>query len=147
MKKIFLLLSFALILAAPVIASACIPGVNADCPIVTCNKDCTIQDLFNMIDRIISFLLYAIAVPASVICLIIGGVMFTISGANPERANLGKKIVITTVIGMVLAFGGWLIVQFVLVDLLGVKNGYQLQSSQKSINLAAGEDRYSPIID
>ncbi|MEK7540797.1 MAG: hypothetical protein AAB529_00945 [Patescibacteria group bacterium] len=116
MKKIslstILLLLFLIFVFIPVLASA--QGL------VPCGKAadgsdaCTINDFFIMLARIFNFIVKFIAAPLAVLMLTIGGVIILISAGNPNLAGLGKKILWVSVIGLVLVFGSWLIISFIL---------------------------------
>ena len=118
MKKIFwvffTVLLLPLILPALAQASQCagatglVPcGINATCP-------CEIQDFFVMLNRIFIFAIKWIVTPLAVLMLTIGGILILISAGNPNLAGLGKKTLYAAIIGLVLAFGSWLIISFIL---------------------------------
>jgi len=73
-----------------------------------------------MLDRIYNFIVWNIATPLAVLALVIGGVLIIISAGNPGLAGLGKKMALTAVIGLVLVFCSWLIINFIMTAL-----GYQ----------------------
>jgi hypothetical protein len=87
-------------------------------PIVQCGgtgqSACGISDFFSMLGRIYSFIVLDIATPLAVIALIIGGILMMISAGNPNLAGTGKKILYTAIIGLVLVFCSWLIIDFIL---------------------------------
>jgi len=58
--------------------------------------------------------LFTIIPAIATIMLIIGGLVFLFSGGSPEVANLGKSILRTTIIGLVLAYGAWIIINTIL---------------------------------
>ena len=110
----FTVLLLPLILPALAQASQCagatglVPcGINATCP-------CEIQDFFVMLARIFDFAIKWIVTPLAVLMLTIGGILILISAGNPNLAGLGKKTLYAAIIGLVLAFGSWLIISFVL---------------------------------
>ena len=120
MKKIFLIFFIALMLSPVILApnaaqaSQCggatglVPcGLDATCP-------CEIQDFFVMLARIFNFAIKWIVTPLAVLMLTIGGVLILISAGNPNLAGLGKKTLYAAIIGLVLAFGSWLIIGFIL---------------------------------
>ena len=122
MKKIIsIFVLFLLTTSVPVVSRA---------QIVNCGNTpdtmCTIDNLLDLVPNIMNVIFRDIITPLSVILLIIGGALYIVSAGDPEKAKLGKKIVVTTIIGMALAFGAWVIVQFVL-QLIGVAAPYQLQ--------------------
>jgi len=114
MNKLFLsisLLCLLTIIFVPLLAKA------AD-PIVTCGNTasdpCGISDFFAMLARIYKFIVKDIATPLAIIALIIGGIMMMISAGNPELMGNGKKIMYAAIIGLVLVWCSWLIIDFVL---------------------------------
>jgi len=82
-------------------------GQFPDCP-------CDLGDFFLTLLRIYNFAVYFIALPLATLMVIIGGVLILISGGNPNRAATGKNILKFAIIGLVLAFGSWLIIDVVL---------------------------------
>jgi hypothetical protein len=75
---------------------------------------CQIQDFFAMLGRIYNFIVLYIAAPLAVLGLTIGGIFLLISAGNPNLAGQGKKIIWMSIIGLVLAFGSWLIIKTIL---------------------------------
>lgn len=107
MKKapFVLFLLFSLFLLTPLVSAA-------EGPLVTCNgPDCKLDDLKNIPGVIVDFLKNNIAIPASILFLTIGGLLILISGADPQLYNLGKKVLIVTIIGMILVFAAQAIVK------------------------------------
>ena len=111
---IFCFLSLLLIFLFPCISFAA-GNPNAGQPLVPCNgPNCTISSFFIMLDRIYTFIVWDIAGPLAIIALTIGGIMMMISAGNPGLMGTGKNIFWTAVIGLVLVFCSWLIIDFVL---------------------------------
>jgi len=115
MNKIFLsVIVFCLlsIIFAPVLARAAGEGI------VTCGNDasdpCTIGDFFDMLGKIYEFIVKNIATPLAIIALTVGGVMMMISAGNPNLMGNGKKIMYAAIIGLVLVWCSWLIIDSVL---------------------------------
>lgn len=118
MKKIFLsivLLSLLLIISTPSLVKA------QGCPtggIVTCSGTtdcpCTICSFFQMLANIYDFIVKMIATPLAVLAFIIGGLLMLVSAGNPNTFGLGKKIIYAAIIGLVLVFCSWLIIDFIL---------------------------------
>jgi len=90
-------------------------------PFVPCGNpgqpDCSIGCFFVMLARIYNFIVWDIAGPLAILMLIIGGVLLMASGLSPSMNALGKKILWAAVIGLVLVFCSWLIVNFILTAL------------------------------
>ncbi|MEK7658806.1 MAG: pilin [Patescibacteria group bacterium] len=75
---------------------------------------CTIENFFLMLARIYDFIVWYIATPLAVLALTIGGVIMMISAGNPNLFATGKKILYAAIIGLVLVFCSWLIIDFIL---------------------------------
>lgn len=118
MKKIFWVF-FLLIILAPAVVGA-IGNPTAGKPLVTCDgPNCTIEKFFEMIGRIYNFIVWDIATLLATLALLIGGIIMIISAGSPGLATLGRRILFVTIIGIVLVFGAWLIVNTILVALTG----------------------------
>ncbi len=82
-------------------------------------RTCNFKDFMVLIDRIINLLLY-VATILAVISFVYAGFKLLFSGGNEDAIKHAKFIFINVLIGLVLAYGAWLIVRFVLTT-LGVK--------------------------
>ncbi len=113
MKKIKPFVFSLIILTIPLIASAL--------PLVPCGgagqNECTVACFYVMIDRIINFLLYAIAMPLSATALMVAGI-YLVAGGSEKAITMGKEILKYTLIGIFIAFGAWLVVDLILGKLL-----------------------------
>ncbi len=121
MKKnilIVFVLLFLVVLIAPIGTTA--QTFNPKVGLVPCGKAangsdaCTILDFFGMLARIYSFIVWNIATPLAVLALTIGGIFMMISAGNPNLFSKGKEILKWAIIGLVLVFGSWLIIDFIL---------------------------------
>ena len=108
-KKIFLAVTvfcLLLIIFVPVLANA---------SIVPCNgPDCTICSFFQMLVNIYNFIVQDIATPLAILAFTIGGICILVSAGNPTLSGLGRKILWSAGIGIVLVFLSFLIIDFVL---------------------------------
>ncbi|MFH1968594.1 MAG: hypothetical protein ABIJ84_04360 [bacterium] len=113
MKKIFWVF-FLLTILIPVSAVAQSGGL------VPCGNSpdgsdaCTITDFFIMLGRIYDFLVKWIATPLAILSITIGAVVLMTSAGNPSQATKGKQILMISIIGLVLVFCSWLIIQTLL---------------------------------
>ena len=82
--------------------------------IVPCQNNCGIQDLFTMLNNIYTFIVTYIAAPLATIALVIGGIIMLTSAGNPSQFQKGKQILFLAIIGLVLAFGSYLIIETLL---------------------------------
>lgn len=115
MKKILLisLLFLSVFLLAPSLSQA-----KELLPLVQCGGDgqpaCTFCSFFDMINRIVQFIMTRIVPAVAVLMLVIGGVMFFFGGANPKTLQTAKDIIKATVIGLVIISAAFVIVGSIL---------------------------------
>ncbi len=120
MKKILIFLFLLFFLLTPINATGeegivkCGTQTNAKGDIT---NPCTLDDLLGLPWVIVDWLLTIVAVLA-MFFITLGGIVLLISAGNPELKNLGKKILIAAIIGLVLALGAEAIINFIL-DTLG----------------------------
>lgn len=73
---------------------------------------CQLCDIFVMLDRIFDFIFIDIIPPVAVVVFTIGGAYFLLNTGNPQTANKAKAILTTAVLGLVIIYGSWLLVNF-----------------------------------
>lgn len=114
---------FIFIFAVFVLAAAAITPARA--ALVPCGTEttapCTPCHFFNLADRAVD-LFKNIALVILVIAFLSGGVIWATSGGSPEKITQGRKIIVGSVIGIFIAFGGWLIIDTI-VNTLGGGTG------------------------
>lgn len=93
------------------------------------NCPCRLCHLFILIDRIVDFTLFKIIAPLAVLMIVIGGAIFLTASGNPERISAGKRLMTNTVIGILIIFAAWLIINTILMfigvaDWTGLKTGW-----------------------
>jgi len=133
MKKIFLISLFLLVFSLVPLqtqAAGLVPCGN------TPDDPCTFCDFFVMINNIIQFVMTRIVPVVAVLMLVIGGVMFFFGGAKPDMLIQAKGIITSVVIGLVIIFCAWVIVNTVLTKTGIVKspsllNWYKIECPTK----------------
>jgi type IV secretory pathway VirB2 component (pilin) len=76
--------------------------------------------LFNIYD----FIVWNIATPLAIIALVVGGIFMMISAGNPGMMGLGKTIVVAAIIGLVLVFCSWLIIDTIITSMGGTSGSW-----------------------
>lgn len=92
--------------------------INPDA-LVPCNGTtvpCTFQKLVDMVNRIIDFVLFKLALPLAAIIFAYAGVLYITSAASPNNKETAKKIFGTVFIGLIIALAAWLIVNTILTS-------------------------------
>lgn len=106
-----LIVSVLLVNAAPIEAAGLIPCGGPSEP------DCNVCYFFELINNVIKFFLFTVALPVTILMFVVGGVLFLFAGAKPELMNRAKAIITAAIIGLVLMFGAWIMVNTVLQGL------------------------------
>lgn len=82
--------------------------------LVPCSgPDCDLCKLYVLVRRVINYALFAFALPAAVIALLIGGILLLIS-AGGDKVKQGHAAISNAVLGLLLAFGAWLVINTIL---------------------------------
>ena len=71
---------------------------------------CQFCHLFVMLDGIIDFVLLYIVFPVASLLIIFSGGTLMFSSGDPGKIDQGKKILFSTIIGLIIIFSAWLIV-------------------------------------
>ena len=80
---------------------------------------CTLCHMGELVINLTNFLMYGVALPATVVLVAAGGIILLISGASETRRTLGKKILTSTIIGVIIIFIAWLGVDTIIKILTG----------------------------
>lgn len=133
-KKIFLF-SFLILSLAPnfIQAQGLVPcgyDKNGDGVVDPRTEACQFCDFFVLINGIVRFVMFRLVPIAAVLMLIISGIMFFLAGAKPDFLNKAKGTITGAVIGLVLIYAAWIIVntilnQFGIVESGSVLNWYK----------------------
>ncbi|MFC1595143.1 extracellular solute-binding protein [Patescibacteria group bacterium] len=75
---------------------------------------CDLCDLYKLAHRIIRFLLFNIAFPIAFVMIVFAGVLLLTAGESEERQKQGKRVFANTVIGILLVFFSWIIINTML---------------------------------
>ena len=85
---------------------------------------CDWLDFIELINRVISFLLY-LATVLAIFAFIYAGFKMMTAGGNESAAKEGREIFMKVVVGLIFAYGAWILVYFIL-DALKVGSGFKL---------------------
>lgn len=127
-NKIFsslFIFGFLFLLNVPLIVFAQNPG-DANYSIVKCKGQeiCDWYDFIELINRVISFLLYMVTVLAIFAFIYAGFLMMTANG-NAGKISEAKGIFYKVVVGLIFAYGAWVLVYFIL-DVFKVDSDFTL---------------------
>jgi hypothetical protein len=78
---------------------------------------CGFDHIFELINNIVNFLLFTLALPLAAILFAYAGFLFMFSGMQPEQRTKAKKIFGNVAFGFILAVAAWVIVHTILTIL------------------------------
>jgi len=121
-------------------------------PIVPCGRQgqdpCTLCHIFELAKNVIQFLFEFILIIAPVFVLI-GGVVILSSVGKPEQAGLGRKIITSAIVGVVIALLAWTILGMVFNALVGGEgfpwpwNEFRCEEKKEKIS----SEHYETLVD
>ncbi len=124
MSKFLKITIFASLLAV-ILLPQVVFAVDCSKGLVKCSRDCnnngfiddeercTLCDVLKMLQNLISTFPAALMVWAGIF-IVIGGIAMIISGGAPDKVSQGKRIISSVVLGLVIAFGAWIIINTVM---------------------------------
>ena len=80
---------------------------------------CTLCDILQLIKRIIDYIFVPLTPIIAGLFILLSGFYIVLGGANPEMIGKGKQMLTTTLIGVAIIYGSWMVTNFVLVSLAG----------------------------
>ena len=114
--KSILILTLALIPTTMVSAAQLVPcGGPADA--------CTLCDLYSLTQNIINFLMWGIAPVLAVLVIAWGGFNILIAGGEPAKKQTGYNAIKAVIIGLLIVFGAWIVVNEFLLFFTGQTTG------------------------
>jgi hypothetical protein len=92
--------------------------VNSSTITYAANQQCDFAALMKLINNVINFILFAMAIPVAAIMFAYAGFLLVTAGGEAAGARTkAKNIFINVVIGLILALAAWLIVKLILSTL------------------------------
>lgn len=85
-------------------------------------KPCNFNSLIGLVNRIVNFLVFVIALPLAAVMFAFAGFKLITSGGGESSAH-AKEIFFNTVIGLIIALMSWLIVHTIF-SVLGLTNAW-----------------------
>jgi hypothetical protein len=94
------------------------PALSLAAGLVSCGganePACDWNGLMTLVNTVINFLLFYMAIPIAAIMFAYAGFELVSSGGSTEKRGIAKKVFTSAVIGLILAVAAWLIVSTVL---------------------------------
>jgi Type IV secretion system pilin len=111
-KKILIYLAIFLVLIVPMLSFAYKLG---DPLVPSCTPKCSFNDLMTLVNNVITFILYYMAVPIAAIMFAYAGFLMVTAGGEAAGARTkAKGIFFHAVIGLIIAVAAFLIIKLIL---------------------------------
>lgn len=95
-----------------------LPVISSAEPLVTCYEDCGWNELMDLVNTVINFILLKMVLPLSAIMFAYAGFLLVTAGGETAHARTkAKEIFLNTVIGLAVAVAAWLIISTILAIL------------------------------
>lgn len=92
-------------------------------PIVPCDGvDCNFNNLLQLVNNVIDFLIQIIAVPIATILFLYAGFIYVTAAGDPGKIKKAHGIFVNVFWGFIIALGAWLIIDLLVTTFL--KPGY-----------------------
>lgn len=107
------------IMSVTALAAEAAPPPDLSKGLVPCGSSlnqepCSICHFGALAINLTNFLMYYVALPATALLVAIGGIMLLIAGPSEPMRNHGKEILKATIIGIIIVFLAWLLVDTVI---------------------------------
>lgn len=82
--------------------------------------NCSPDDFFRVAINVANWIL-VVAGSLALGAFVVGGIMFLVSSGSSELVGKGKQVLSGAVIGLIIVLISWIVVKFVMMDLLGYR--------------------------
>lgn len=89
-------------------------------------QECEFNDLVQLAQNVINFLIFKIASPLAAIMFAYAGFLYLTNGGNESKVKQAHDIFWYVFLGLVISLAAWLVVNFVLEFFLGTGSVYNL---------------------
>jgi len=132
MLPVFFLLTSYFLLPTPALAQQCVNNVpSTECrnqqrtfitnPNCACCGDCKLEDFTKLAVEASRFI-FGITGSLALLMFAVGGFWWLTAAGTAERIEKGKKTLVAAVVGIIIIFGAWVIVNTLLASLTGRVN-------------------------
>src|SRR3990172_5109855 len=122
-KTLLSALGLFLILLYFFIPALALAHISVPTQLVPCTNDCNVCHLYDLAHNIIDLLLWGIATPLLIVALLAAGFFWLTAGGSEEKISKGRSILFSAVVGFIIAFGAWVIINTIL-STLAFKNPF-----------------------
>ena len=91
--------------------------------LVTCNEKCDFNDLMTLINKVIHFVLYDMAIPIAAIMFAYAGFLLVTAGGETGAVTKARSIFTNTVLGLIFAVAAFVIIRTIL-SILGYEGSW-----------------------
>ena len=85
---------------------------------------CTLCHLFILVVNIAKFIAFTLTPPIAALLFFYGGVRYVVSGGSEQNVTAARQIITKTVIGLVLIYTAWIVINLVSTTVAGPSIGW-----------------------
>ena len=85
------------------------------------NAICQACHIFVLVNNLLHFVWWRIVTPAAALMVLVGGFFMVLPSMKPAHYERGKKILTSTIVGIIIIFLGWLLIDTVMKYVLGFR--------------------------
>ncbi len=82
--------------------------------IIPCTDNCTVNDVFRLINNIIAFFFKVLLIPIFIALIMYVGFKYITAQGKPGQHAMLKNLVVHVVLGLILILSAWIIVRIIL---------------------------------
>lgn len=87
--------------------------------LVPCTDECSFTDLYTLINKIINFIVFVLAVPIAALVITLAGIWLVIYPSNEGKRKEALGMIRTAVVGLLIVLSAYLIVKAIIFGLAG----------------------------
>ena len=96
----------------------------------TCQtSSCGVCEFFEGVSNLINFFVFGIGPIAAGLMILIGGAMWVVNGGNQDQIKKGQDIIKSTIIGLIIMYSAWMIVNTIITTLATGSAGQGIRTS------------------
>jgi len=114
------------IISIVILTAVLLPSFSFAQGLVPCSDKgdpCTLCHLYKLAQNIIGFMMWYIAPALAIFIVAWGGFNILIAGGDPGRKQAGRKAITAAIVGLLIVFGAWIIINEFLLFFSGQASG------------------------
>lgn len=86
---------------------------------IPCTDDCDSADLVRLINNVINFLVFQVAIFLATVIIVWAGVLYVLYPYKPGNKELAKKMIFSAIGGLMIVLSAYIIIKFIVTSVVG----------------------------